>query len=289
MPEKLEDILKNGFYLWRKNPNISVPFLLDLIAGIIVTGIFFVLAVLLLIFLLLPVFSISDISELSFYINKFNEIGISAILLFILLVIAFLIVLQLINSFFYAGAIGMAKTAIENGNTKISDMLDYGKRKFPDLFFANLIISLVYFLGILLFLPFLLSIFFIKNILSLILVLLGVIGIIAYMIVASIVLSPVSYTVVISNTKATDGIKKGFRFFMDNKMDVFLLWFLMLLISIATGIFTGLFQFIAELMPVVGWLFSILIGLISAVISILIISPLSTVWWARLYMGRKRV
>ncbi len=288
MPEKLEEILNKGFYAWKKNLNISVPFLLNLIGEIIVAGIFLISGIILLIFTLSPLFSISDISEIPYFIDKLTGVGIVAILLFAALLVVFLVILQLINSFFYSGAIGMAKTATESGKTGISDMWDYGKKKFPDLFFANLIIFFIYLLGILFFLPIILGVFLMdENIFSLILFLIGITGIILYLIIAGIVLSPVQYAVVILDTGAVDGVKKGFGFFMNNKLDVFLLWFIIFLISIAIGIFTWLFQFIAELIPIVGWILSILITIASTLVSVLIIAPLSVVWWTRLYMDRE--
>ncbi len=288
MPEKLEEILNKGFYVWKKNLNISVPFFLDLISGIIVAGIFLILGIILLIFSLSPLLSISDISEIPSSINKFAETGIAVIPILVVFLVIFLIVVQIINSFFYSGAIGMAKTAIETGNTKISDMRDYGKKKFLDVFFANIIVFIIYLLGVLFFLPGILSIFLLDRVpFAVIFFLLGIIGLIAYLIVASIVLSPVQYAVVISDARAIEGIKKGFRFFMNNKLDVFILWFIILLISAVIGFFTWLLQFIVEFIPLVGWILSILITIASTLISVLIIAPLSTVWWTMLYMDRK--
>lgn len=288
MPEKLEEILNKGFYVWKKNLNISVPFFLDLISGVIVTGIFLILGIILLIFTLLQIFSISDISEIPPFIDKFAETGITVIPLFVVFLIIFLIAVQLINSFFYSGAIGMAKTAIETGNTKISDMLNYGKRKFLDLFFANMLVFLIYLSGVLIFLPGILSIFLLdRTPFAIIFFLLGIIGLLVYLLVISIFLSPVQYAVVISDAKAIEGIKKGFRFFMNNKLDVFILWFIILLISAVIGFFTWLLQFIVEFIPLVGWILSILITIAGTLISVLVIAPLSTVWWTMLYMDKK--
>lgn len=48
----------------------------------------------------------------------------------IIAVIITVILVLLISAFFTAGAIGMAKEATETGRTNLSDMMDYGRRKF---------------------------------------------------------------------------------------------------------------------------------------------------------------
>ena len=99
-----------------------------------------------------------------------------------------------------------------------------------------------------------------------------------YAIFIGIALSPVEFCLVVDRMDAMEGITRGLHFFMENKIDVFLLFILMLGISVFSNI-------IGELLSTVEILGAIW-GFMSLILSIFIIQPLVTVWWVRLYMTR---
>lgn len=75
---------------------------------------------------------------------------------------------------------------------------------------------------------------------------------------------------IIGDMGAIESIKTGFRRFMSYKLAVFLLWLIGLVVSIITGSF--------GVIPYIG-------GLISALLSVIVIEPLTVIWWSRLYLS----
>jgi len=71
----------------------------------------------------------------------------SSIGIIIAAVIITAILAMLISAFFTAGAIGMAKVATQTGKTSMSDMKDYGRRKFISLLFADIIVGFIPYVG----------------------------------------------------------------------------------------------------------------------------------------------
>lgn len=68
-------------------------------------------------------------------------------------VINTVILAMLISAFFTAGAISMAKEATETGKTCMSDMKEYGRRKFISLLFADIIVGLITLVGLVFLIP----------------------------------------------------------------------------------------------------------------------------------------
>ncbi len=296
MPEGLKSIINTGFNIWRNNLKIGVPFLLESIIDFVLALIFiFVLALLIFSSFINPLDITSSLSSLS-------ALGIGTIIAILFCVILFILLISLISAFFHAGAIGMSKTAIESGKTKLSDMMSYGKRKFISLFLADIIVTIIQFAGVFLLIGVpALVIFLLKSIpkiISLTFLIIGVILAGIYLIAAGIVFSLVPYSVVISDLGAVKGVKNAFGVFMKNKLDVFVLCLLIFIITIAVGIcqvalgfFIGAINLIMN-SAISSLLFSILRWIVDIVfwlISIVIILPLTTVWWSKLYMDRTGV
>jgi len=198
----------------------------------------------------------------------------------IVAIIVAVLIGMLINAFFWAGAIGMAKEATETGHTDLSHMLEYGKRKFVSLFFTDIIVGLISFAGIVFLIP---GILYLlpkvrtfselpegEIIAAFALFGLGLLVMIVYIVIISILLALPKYAVVIGDMGAIEGIKTGFRCFMSNKLAVFLLWLIVLAVSIIAGSF--------GVIPYIG-------GLISALLSVIVIEPLTVIWWSRLYLS----
>ncbi len=279
MVEDIGSIISNGFETWQKNLNICLPFVFDLVISSALTLIILGSAILATIpsfvpYLTNPPDEISPylISQLLPQILRSLSIIITAVIIAIILGL-------LVSSFFTAGAIGMAKEAIKNGRTNLSDMKDYGSRKFIDVLFANLIIGLIAFAGVIFIIPGFLSFWDViisginlptAEVLPLVAIFgLGFLAMGIYVVIISIIFAPSLYAIVIDDLGAVEGVKKGFRFFMDNKVDVFLIWLIVFAIT-AVSIFVGS-------IPYIGWI--IRIG-----ISVIIIYPLAVIWWSSLYL-----
>ncbi len=284
MVEELGELLSNGFGTWKENLILCLPFVFSLI----VTGIA-ILAILgsVLITTLGPL-----IPAIMPYLNDSGEIppeimqqfpaqliANAGILLGAILVTAILVLI--INSFFTAGAIGMARVATKTGHTTLADMVDYGRRKIFSLLGANLLIALIMLAGFVFLVPGLISLavnseasgapFDPSNMAAFALLGLGFLLLILYMLIVSIALAVPPYAVVISDLRAVEGLKTGYRFFMAHKLDVFLLWLIVLVLAVLASMVLGN-------IPILG-------GLLSMVVSLVIIQPLTVIWWSRLYLS----
>lgn len=282
MVEELGSTIREGFETWKKNLSICLPFVFSAVLTVIVAGIIIGSAILASIPWLVPFFTILD--ELSpDAIPQLLPQLLQSMGIIIIAVIVAIIVGMLIGSFFWAGAIGMAKEATETGRTNLSHMIEYGKKKFISLFFTNLIIGLISFVGVVFVIP---GILYILPKLSalqelpegevftaLALFGLGFLAMILYILIISIILALPRYAVVIEDVGAVRGIKNGFSFFMDNKLAVCLLWLILLALSLISGSFAAIKN--------IGWL-------ISMILSVIVIEPLTVIWWSRLYLSMSR-
>jgi len=86
----------------------------------------------------------------------------------------------------------------------------------------------------------------------------------------SIILALVPYAVVLDDLKAVSGLFRGVKvFWRYNKINVFLLWLISLVISIILGLFGRI--------PYIG-------GIIVLIFSFFLVAPITTIWWTKLYL-----
>ncbi|MFQ6071424.1 MAG: hypothetical protein ACE5KT_01815 [Methanosarcinales archaeon] len=295
MTEDLGTLLSNGFNTWKRNLNICFPFIFN----ILVNGIVAIIALIAIIFaVLMPLLSeigISDPSTLfnmdekeleAFIISAISAISahITEYLSIIVVIITVsVIIMALVQAFFTAGAVGMAKSATGTGRTTLSDMVKSGKQNFINLLLAEIVIGLILLAGIVFIVPGFSAIDFThgfseKDFTSFAFIFLGVIIWVIYALIISIALSVVQYALVIENLGPIDAISTGFKFFMNHKLDVFLVWLVIIAISFGLGIIGQIVGMIPYLNDI--WLF------VNMLISVIVIYPLMTLWWTRLYMSR---
>jgi len=93
----------------------------------------------------------------------------------------------------------------------------------------------------------------------------------SYLLIVSIIFALVPYAVVIGGHNAIAGVSESLKLFKAHKLDVFLLW----LIVIGIGAFTGF---------LLGFIPHIIGQVICIILSVVIIQPLAVTWWSRLYM-----
>jgi hypothetical protein len=280
MYEDIGTLIGRGFETWKRNLNLAVPFVLMIVALML-------LAVVMAFVILYPlittspdVFSnagnVEDPQHLMDLLQGLTNIGLLAAV-----VLIGILIIWLSTSFFTAGAIGMAKEATETGRTTLKEMAASGRRNYLSLFLVEALTTIVVFAGLaLLSLPFLsdLAALFESGDPEFGPLVLWIILLIAYALLVSILLAMVPYALVVEGLGPIGAIKTGIGFFLKNKMDVFLIWLVVLAVSMAI-------QFLG--VPFSGsGAASAIFSMVSGVVSILVISPLSTVWWTRLYMTR---
>lgn len=280
MVEEIGKILSIGFDTYKQNINIAVPFVLSLF----ITGIF---SIVMFVVGIASIFgsSLSSIDsattpeEILLVLAPLMNQNITEV---VIIGIIFILIYVFIQSFFMAGAIGMARQATETGTTNLSTMINDGKKSGVNLYLANLLVGLLTLAGIVFLVPGALK-GDISSILSApdagvaLLLVMGIILWVTYMLVLSIVLSIYRFSLVVENLSPIDGIIKGVDFFKAHKFDVFLIW----LVQIAIVIVLSIVGQVVTFAPVIGavWPF------ISMFINVAVIAPLTTIWWVRLYMS----
>ena len=283
MTESIEDLLVNGYGVWRKNLlALGLPHLLNSIVSFIVliAGALLVGAV-----ILLPL--MSQITGGGFDSASFISLLTSSILplLVILALVAFFLIL-LISSFFTAGAIGMAMKAIETGRTSIDDMMGYGKKKFLSLFFAEVLILLMMILGSLFLIPAVIAFLSGSLNIGLSLLILGLTVFILYLTVLGVVLLVVPYAIVVGDLGPTEGIEKGYNVFMGNKLSIIFLWFILTALSVGCDLIQKVIVSFISILPYIGPFIALGLWCLYLIFWVMVIAPLSTVWWTRLYMDK---
>ena len=281
MVEDIGKIISNGFGTYKKNLNISIPFILNFCITIL-------LVVLLAGFGFAGIFgsSLSNIENIKTP-EEFMSIMLPlisqnimeiAILFMIFLMLAFFI-----GAYFISGAIGMAIQATESGKSSLLAMMDAGKKNFVNMFFAEILFGLLSLVGVVFIVPGAMKINISQmstsaNTEAFALLLGGFLLWVAYIVILSILLAVFRYALVADNLGPLESITTGLSFFKKNKSDVFLLFIFVLVVSFVFIIIDTIMGQI----PVISTIWS----LINFMISLIIIPPLTTIWWVRLYMAR---
>lgn len=282
MHEDFGTLLNNGFKSWLRNLNICIPFTINFLIELILYVLFFgLMGMLLFTSSAGSVVNTSSLSNEELFAMMWEGFS-KNIVLSISLILGFFLFLMFVQSYFTAGAIGMAKKSLETGDTVLSDMLVSGSKNAFRLFMTTLLLTLILFVGIVFLVPGALSIGNLTKILEnpnsiqgTAVLAVGIILWTTYLIIINLVFSLSTYALVIEELGPLEALSAGFRFFMNNKLDVFVIW------MIYTGL-TLLNAFVSEF----AGSGSILIAA-SSLVPILILNPLATVLWTRLYLTKK--
>ncbi|WP_440951504.1 DUF7847 domain-containing protein [Methanococcoides sp. FTZ1] len=286
MHEDLGTVLNKGFGTWVRNLGIAIPFIFNMLLSMLVL----LMAFIILSFIVLAPFAsgISDPSSLSpeetmeMIMPLFNE-SIGIVIVFVILT---MLVMAFVQSYFTAGAVGMAKSACESGHTTLSDMFSYAHKNVINLLLAKIMVFLIILAGVIFMVPGAL----VTNdfgalmsnpenaLVSSAMLLFGFLLWVVYAVIVSIVLIPLEFCLVVDNLDPMSGLKKAYGFFKGNKLDVLLLFLVMISISVLSNLLSEVMSTIEAVGAV--WAF------ISFILSIGVIQPLITVWWTRLYMSR---
>lgn len=292
MYEDIGKVIGNGFETWKKNLNLCIPFLLG--------AAFAIVALIPLAIALFDILgSFENIGEIS------SEDIISIIqnnaLLLVSLVLITALMEALVDTFFTAGAVGMARQATKERFATLEVMWSVARKHVVNLFIARIIVALLILAGIILLLPGLIIPLqelgasgmgelttmdpdalgtalggFAPHIIAPLLI--GTFLFLLYSFIVSITLSTVTYALVIDELGPITAIRSALGFFRSNMFDVFMVWLIVLAISLSVGMVGQLFAN----HPSAAAMWS---GL-STIISLVVIAPLTTLWWTRLYMSR---
>ncbi len=279
MVEDTGKIIGNGFETYTRNLNLCIPFVLNFFITIVVAVIVFAIG-----FLYILGSSLSSLKNISspeqlvliiLPLIMRHILEIVAIILIIVLIISFM------QSFFAAGGIGMAKQATETGRSELSTMVEAGKKNVINLFLAEILVGLVSLAGIVFMVPGatrvnLTEIFSPKNTEAALLLLVGFLLWVVYLLIINLVLAVYRYALVVESLGPVEGITAGFRFFKEHKIEVFILWLVIGAIIIA-------FAIVGQILGAIP-IINIIWGLVNILVDILVIPPLITLWWVRLYM-----
>jgi len=103
---------------------------------------------------------------------------------------------------------------------------------------------------------------------------------ILYALVLSLVLAAAPYALVLEGLGPVRAIRAGIDFFRDNKFDVLILWLVVAALSIAL-------QMIGSSLSVGDTVTYQPMSLFTGLVNLLVLVPLTNLWWTRLYMDRK--
>jgi len=284
MHEEFGTVLNRGFKSWIRNLNICIPFVLNFLIELILYFLFFgLMGILLFTSSTGSIIDPATLSNEEIFAMMWEGFS-KNLALFVFLLLGFFLFAMFVQSFFTAGAIGMAKKALETGDAVLSDMLVSGSKNVFRLFPAVLLIALVLLVGIIFMVPGALAI---GNLSALVenpeasihgttALAIGIILWTVYIIIINLVLSLSTYALVIDELGPLEALSAGFGFFMDNKLDVFFIWVIYIglaLINSFVGEFAGS-----------G---SILVAAVTSLIPVAVLKPLTAVMWTRLYLTRK--
>jgi hypothetical protein len=278
MYDNIGTLIGAGFGLWRKNLVLCIPFLLVFA--------FYLLAIVPLAAAMAMLFgSMPDPSSILSSPEVFSKMaaylpGLAvAFLIFVLLA-------ALISSFFTSGGIAMAEQAAREGKTSTGVMWSSGRKNFWNMFVASILIALVMLAGLVFLLPGALSVppgmwtSLGENQQAIGLLAFGALMLVLYLLVMSLVLAMSPYALVVDSLGPVESIKASIGFFSYNKFDVFMMWIIVVAISLGLQMMGSTAAAAGAEHFQIGW------SLFTTAANLLILSPLSTIWWTALYMSR---
>ena len=286
MVEGVGTIVRKGFGTWTGNLNLCIPFILKMVASIV----FFMFAVMMFTILFVVPAMSNTIDPASMtqdeMLDLMSSVFYENMLVITIFSVFMFLIYMIIDSFITAGAIGMAKEALEKGHTRVSTMFTTGKRNYLNLFFVNILILLLILAGFIFLVPGILSMGDISLLLSnpdmaassVSLLVLGMMVWTLYIIIVSLLLFLVNYVLVADELDPLSAIETGVSFFLSNKLASTGIWIFIVGIIFALEIVGQITSYI----DIVSQLWS----LIDLLLSTIMIQPLIAVWLTRFYLDR---
>ncbi len=288
--EEIGEMIGKGFGIWRQNLNLCIPFVLNVFVSILVAIPFlaaiFMAAIPLSSMDSTSIQNVQDPQDMQILFSQMEEslgsLGWQDILPVGFLLLGMIVMLSIVGAFFSAGAIGMARQALEEGRADTGAMWSAGKMHFLNMFLSSLLMGLMTMAGLVFLLPGILSLPWPVQAepAAMGMLLVGILVFILYALILSLVLSPAPYALVLEGLGPVRAIRAGIDFFRDNKLDVLILWLVVAALSIAL-------QMIGGSLSTGDAVNNPALSLVTGLVNLLILVPLSNLWWTRLYMNRK--
>ena len=278
MYEDIGKLIGDGFGIWRRNLILCMPFLLAIA--------FSLLAIVSLVAAMVGLLgSIPSPGSITSPVDIVSKMGTILPDLAVALLL-FILVVFLVNSFFAAAGIAMAEQAVTEGKTSTTIMWSTGRRRFWDMFVASILTGLITLAGLIFLLPGLMSLpsGAWKNLSehpnAMGPIALGALILIVYLLVSSLVLAAVPYALIVDILGPIGAIKASIRFFSYNKFDVFIMWIIVVAISI------GLQMVVSSAAAAGAEASQAALSVLVSALNVVVVAPLATVWWTSLYMSR---
>jgi hypothetical protein len=286
--EEIGAMIGKGFGVWRSNLNLCIPFLLSIFVSVLIfvpfLAAFFMTS--------LPMESMNstlllqnaeDMQDLLAQMQgSLGSLATDKILQIAVLFLVLVVLLSLVNAFFTAGAIGMARQALDEGKSDTGVMWSAGKKHFFNMFLATLLMGLLTLAGLIFLLPAMAggaeSLQTDPQAMGLLAV--GLLLFILYALVLSVILATMPYALVVQGQGPLQAILASINFFRYNKFDVVILWLVVAALSLGLQMIGGAFS-------TGGGAGSEPLSAITGIVNLLALAPLSNLWWTRLYMNRK--
>ena len=289
--EGISTLFMRGYTTWRDNLNICTPFVLMYITRLVYTvivlaGVTFVIGIDILNLISESMNELAAIKEPQAQMTQIEAIMETIapfVEVFIVAGIVLVLGWGLINAAFKSGAYAMIYKALQYNTTGIEDMAESIRANALNMYIADILKVLLTIAGIVLIVPggVLLQLTETSTAVGVIGGMLFFVGLIAWsiaMIVISFALAEMDFILVAERLNPFDAIKESYRFFMANRMDVLIMWLALMVIGMVYSTIMNLFSAV----PVVGAIAYI----IDMLIATLLISPLFSIWWMRLYVDR---
>lgn len=291
--ESIGSLFMRGYGTWRGNLNICIPFLLMYMARIIYTiiilaGVAFVVGVDIIEMLsesMGELATIQDPQAQMAVMESMRQTMTPFLSVFIAAGIVLVLGLELIYSAFRSGAYAMVYKALQYNRTGFADMVDSVRVNTLNMYFASILRFLLIIAGIAFIVPggVLLQLSgggagTMAEVIGWMLFLVGFIFWGFFMVFVTIALTEMDFILVAESLRPVDAIKRSYRFFVANKGDVFMVWLVLLSIGIVYSTIMNVFSVI----PFVGTV----IYVIDMFVATVVILPLFSIWWMRLYMVR---
>jgi len=285
--EDIGEMIGKGFGVWRSNLNLCIPFLISIFVSMLISVPF--LAAFIVTFLPMESMNattlqnVADMQELLTQMQgSLGGLETDKILLIAALFFALVVLLSLVDAFFMAGAIGMARQALEKGKSDTGAMWSAGKKHFFNMFLATLLTGLLILAGLIFLLPALAQWSQLSQADPQAMGLLAVslLLLIFYALALSVILVTMPYALVVEGLGPVQAILAALKFFRYNKFDVVVLWLVVAALSLGLQMIGGAFS-TGE--GAGGGPLSAITG----IVNLLVLAPLSNIWWTRLYMNRK--
>lgn len=178
----------------------------------------------------------------------------------------------------------MARQALEKGRADTGAMWSAGKMQFWNMFLATLLMGLMTMAGLIFLLPGILRLPrpVQAEPAAMGMLIAGFLVFILYAFVLSLALAAAPYALVLEGLGPVQAIRAGIDFFRYNKFDVLILWLVVAALSITL-------QMVGSLFTTGNSTTYPLMSLVTGLVNLLVLVPLSNLWWTRLYMNRKGI